>query len=258
MQKFLICFVVAFFLCGCRNFMFSHNENMVADGKVTRLGVADYGLIHVNGLVVLQAVRENTEMIIETNDGDSFGNPSAQIKGIRAIRFRTGPQVTGYLTDLAGKSEEAAKKYVENMPGLVGKSTWDTKFSKPIDAPTLPSIADKVKSIAEPFTCGGDCELVDLARNDSIAYQTAVATKLLTYADDTTKFDGEETTLKHSLESFLTRMKQLLAKGKSKTQMRVKAATVKGGHLIYIRYIMTEPDGSEFETNCPECVLLEE
>ena len=67
-------------------------------------------------------------------------------------------------------------------------------------------------------------------------------------------FDGETTTLKHSLEAFLARMEQLTANGKTTTQMRVKCATVKGGVLTYIRYIMIEPDGNQFETNCPECV----
>ena len=258
MKSFWGLILVAFFLRGCRSFMFSHNANLVGVGKIFKVGAGDYGITYVNGLALIQTVRENNETIIETNDGDSFANPASAVKGIRSIRFRTGPQVTGYLVDLAEKNDEAAKKYVENMPGLVGKSTWDTKFSKPIDTPMLQGVADKVKEVAEPFTCSGDCELTDLSKNNAIAYQASVALKLLSYADDATKFAGEEQTLKHSLESFITRMEQLVARGRTTTQMRIKAATISGGKLTYIRYIMTEPNGYEFETNCPECVLEDE
>ena len=268
MKKLLLslCSVsLSFMFSGCADLMnVSHNGNFVGIGKVTRLGVADYGLVHVNGLAVLQAVRENNEMVIETNDGDGYTNPAATIKGIRTIRFRTGPQITGYLVDLAKHDTEAAKAYVDQMADL-NKASWDTKQQTPTDV-KLPSVttmqgtkkvAEKVKELVEPFTCSGNCDLQDLWKNDSIAYQTAVASKLLTYADDTSSWEGDVTTYKKSLQDFLTRLAKLTVKGKTKTQMRVKYAKIANNKLIDLMYVMIEPD-QEFDTTCPECVLLEE
>ena len=240
----------------------SHNANLVGIGKVFKIGAGDYGITYVNGLIAIEGVRENSEMVVETNDGDSFANPASAVKALRTIRFRTGPQITGYLVDLAEADSDAAKAYVDAMPSI-NKASWDSKQTKPAEVTALKSeaistITDKAKSVLEPFICSGDCELTDIWKISSITYQSAVATKLLTYADDTTKFEGETQTLKHSLESFLTRMEQLTAKGKMTTQMRVKSAKIEGGKLTAINYVMIEDDGNTFETHCPECVLLEE
>ena len=37
------------------------------------------------------------------------------IKGVKRIRRDVGPQITGYLVDLAEKNPEMAKNYVESM-----------------------------------------------------------------------------------------------------------------------------------------------
>ena len=248
----------------------SHNGNLVGVGKVFKIGAGDYGITYVNGLVAIEGVRENTEMVVETNDGDSFANPASAVKALRTIRFRTGPQITGYLVDLAEADSDAANAYVGQIPAL-NTAQWDSKQETPAEAPVLRGGESSVlrggessvlrgggNAAVELFTCSGDCELTDLWKISTIAYQSAVASKLLTYADDTTKFDGEEQTFKHSLESFLARMEQLTAKGKSTTQMRIKYAKVEGGRLTAINYVMIEPDGNQFETHCPECVLLEE
>lgn len=261
-MKKIFVLVALVFICGCRSFMFSHNANLVGVGKVFKVGAGDYGIMYVNGLVAIEGVRENSEMVVETNDGDSFANPASAVKGVRSIRFRTGPQITGYLVDLAEKDSEAAKAYVKKMPDI-NKASWDAKQTKPVETTALKSealsaVAGKAKTLPEPFDCSGDCELTDLWKISSITYQSAVAMKLLTYADDTTKFEGEKTTLKYSLESFLKRMEQLTAKGKTTTCMRVKYAKVEGGRLTDINYVMIEDDGNTFETHCPECVLLEE
>ena len=57
---------------------------------------------------------------------------------------------------------------------------------------------------------------------------------------------------------FLVRMAQLYAKGKTTTQMRVKYAVIKSNQIVDMEYVMIEPDGNQFDTHCPECVLLEE
>ena len=213
---------------------------------------------------------------LDSTTGFSYDPSSNTYKGIKSLEYSLPPQVTGYSVKFAKENPEVAKVYYEALlkyyEAEKGAKAQAPLVSDEKSREATSSVADVLKKAlekskalgkadgesAEPFSCSGNCELTGLAKNDAISYQTAVATKLLSYADDTTKFDGEETTLKHSLESFLTRMEKLLAKGKTTTQLRIKAATVKADKLIYIRYIMTEPDGNEFETNCPECVLLEE
>ena len=122
---------ITLFAAGCTKV--SHNANLVGVGKVFKVGAGDYGITYVNGLIGIQAVRENSEAIVETNDGDSFANPASAVKGLRTIRFRTGPQITGYLVDLSKKNPEAAAQYVKTMPKL-NTNAWDAKQNKPIDA----------------------------------------------------------------------------------------------------------------------------
>ena len=103
--------------------MYSHNANLVGKGKTFKAGVGDYGILYVNGIFGMQAVRENSEMEIETSDGDSFANPTSTTKGSVVIRFRTGPQITGYLVDLAKQNGELAKEYLGKMDEL-NKVQW--------------------------------------------------------------------------------------------------------------------------------------
>lgn len=248
--------------CSCRNFMFSHNAYQVADGKVFRLGTPEFNLTFVRGTVTTMIVRENTEAVVETNNGDAVGKPTGTFRGLTTARFRTGPQMTGYLKDVARRDPVTARKYVEQMSEL-NKAQWDVQQKTPVDiSPVQPeplqTVTEKIKSVVEPFTCpNANCELTNLWKDNRIAYQTAVATKLLTYADDTTAWEGEVTTFKKSLEMFLTRMAQLTAKGKTTTCMRVKYARI-NGKLVDLNYVMIEDDGREFDTHCPECVPLED
>lgn len=241
----------------------SHSLNSVASGKVFRFGTPECSLLYVNGTLVTSIVRENSEIVVETNDGDSVSNPSGVFKGLKSIRFRTAGQATGYLKDLAKKDPAAAKAYIKAMPELC-KPAWDTKYENPIEAPLIQSaplqtVTEKIKSAVEPFTCpNGNCELTNLWKDNRIVYQTAVVNKLLTYADETSGWAGEVTPFKQTLNMFLTRMAQLTAKGKTTTCMRVKYARIKDGKLVDLNYIMIEDDGREFDTHCPECVLLED
>ena len=233
----------------------SHNFDNIISGKYFNIGVGDYGVTYANGLVVIQAVRENTESVIETNDGDKFGNPEAISKGIRSIRFRTGSQVSGYLVDLAKKDPAAAEAYVNIMPKL-SKTYWDAKQDKPIDVDIV-DVAKKAQEIIDPFDCNGNCDLQDLWRNDTIAYQQACATKLLNYTDDKAGWEGDAVTFRQSLRMFLVRMAQLTAMGRTTTCMRVKYATIKDNQIVDMNYVMIQPDGTQFDTHCPECVPLE-
>lgn len=252
-----------------------HNFSMFGVG--TGFGLNQHGMSYGDGLLATFVTKDGAKFRAELDSttGFSYDPKTNTYKGIKSLEYSLPPQITGYAVDFARDNPEVAKAYYEALlkyyesenkaastkAPLVSDEKSKDASSKVTDV--LKKALDKAKSLAgsasdEPFTCNGDCELTGLAANNTIAYQTAVATKLLSYADDTTKFDGETTTLKHSLEAFISRMEKLLAKGKSTTQMRIKAATVKDSRLIYIRYIMTEPDGNEFETNCPECVAIDE
>ena len=232
----------------------SHNFDNIIIGKYFNIGVGDYGVTFANGLVVLKAVRENTESVIETNDGDKFGNPEAVTKGIRSIRFRTGSQISGYMVDLAKKSPEAALEYVKTMPAL-NKVYWDSKQDKAID---IEGASKAAEEIVNPFDCNGDCDLQDLWKNNSIAYQNAVAVKLLNYTDDKATFPDSKTTFYHSLQSFITRLAKLTVRGRTLTQMRVKYAKIKDNKIVDMMFVMIEPDGNTFDTTCPECVMEDE
>ena len=261
MKRFaLVCIIMtAMGLCctSCRSFMYSHNANTVADGKVFRIGTPEFNIMFVRGTLMVTVARENTEAVVEANNGDSEGKPTGSFRGLTTARFRTGPQVSGYLKDIAKKDPETAKAYINSMPKL-NKAQWDVKQTEPVDAPSIQEASKKAEEIINPFDCNGNCELKDLWKNNNIAYQRAVATKLLNYTDEKAGWEGETYTFKHSLQTFLVRMAQLSAKGRTVTQMRVKYAVIKDNQIVDMAYIMIEPDGNQFDTHCPECVLLDE
>ena len=257
MKKLFTIIAFTMLLTSCRNFMYSHNANTVADGKVYRIGTPEFNITFVRGTLMTTVARENTEAVFETNNGDSVSNPSGSFRGLTTARFRTGPQITGYLKDIAQKDQETAKAYINAMPKL-NKAMWDVKQSEPVDAPSIQEMADKTKELIDPFDCNGDCDLQGLWKNNAIAYQQAVATKLLNYTDDKAGWEGDTVTFRQSLRMFLVRMAQLYAKGKTTTQMRVKYAVIKSNQIVDMEYVMIEPDGNQFDTHCPECVLLEE
>jgi len=129
--------VAAAFLAGC-----SHNGGVVGIGKVFKIGSNECSILYVNGLFSFHGVRENAESVIETSDSDSLGNPTAGVAGVRTIRFRTGPQVTGNLVKLAQKDPEAAKAYVNVMPEL-NTNAWEAKNADVTKAEPPPIPAKK-------------------------------------------------------------------------------------------------------------------
>ncbi len=261
MKRFVVLCIIMIVLglccTSCRNFMSSHNFNTVADGKVFRFGTPEFNLLFVRGTVTTTIGRENIETVVETNNGDSVSNPAGSFRGLTTAKFRVGPQITGYLKDIAETDPATAKAYINAMPKL-NKAMWDVKQSEPVDAPSIQEMAERAQELIDPFVCNGDCDLQDLWKNNAITYQQAVATKLLSYTDEKSGWEGDTVTFRQSLRMFLVRMAQLTAKGKTTTCMRVKYAIVKSNQITDLNYVMIEPDGNQFDTHCPECVLLEE
>ena len=110
----LFAFIAIIFLVSC-----SHNPALFTMGKRfqagTTPGSADLGLSYTNGLSIIDIPRENSswEMEIADDEGLSFDSTTNTLRGVRKITRKTGIQITGYLVDLAEKSPEAAKAYIE-------------------------------------------------------------------------------------------------------------------------------------------------
>ena len=111
----------------------AHNISMFAKGKVFTLN--ETGLHYVNGEVVYEIARENSEMEAEFVDADGLGNFSgtSQIKGGMRVRRVISKQITGYAADLAKVCPEAVIAYLQDSslpdldpmpsPGKAGNAT---------------------------------------------------------------------------------------------------------------------------------------
>lgn len=268
MKKLIITLAIsAALLTGC-----GHNVGIVGVGTGFRAGGNGYGINYGEGFfgsfVTRDGVRFKAE--IDSTTGFSYDPTSNTYKGIRAIEYSLPPQINGYAVKFAKDNPDVAKAYYEALIKYYGGNSTapqtqisdeKSKSASTIIADVLKAALEKAKGksedTAEPFTCDGDCDLANLDSISSRLYQTAVAKTLLTYADDTAKFDGEELTLKASLEQFLTRMAQYEAKGISSVGLRVRRATIKANKLTAVRYVYYE-DGKEIETNCPQCIFIPE
>ena len=99
----------------------SHNTGAFTIGTRINAGVdpqnVTANISYTDGLNVVDISRENSswDLEIDSNNGVSVDGSSGTIKGIKRIRRDVGPQITGYLVDLAEKNPEMAKNYVESM-----------------------------------------------------------------------------------------------------------------------------------------------
>ena len=271
---------------GCSNI--SHNANLFASGKYYNLGTPNYGFTYVNGTTVVSVNRENSETVVEANDGDGLTQASSAFKGIRVVKFRSGPQVTGYLVDLAKKSPDSAILYVNQMPAINSgnKAAWDSKPQTPIDVnvpkaqgsssdttkkesstkdkvkDAIDKVKDKIsgkdKGSSEPESTGvvkGDGTYKDLDKDWTIAHQRALAEELIVYADNVTK-NGSGETWKDAIKDYQNRLDKLVAHKLTKTNVRFKWVTIKNGVISDMRWVLYDRD-TEWEDYCPTCVAMD-
>ena len=99
----------------------SHNTSGFTIGTRINAGVdpqnATANISYTDGLNVIDVSRENSTWALEV-DGDSglsYDEQSGSVKGVRKIRRSVGPQITGYLVELAEKHPEAALEYTKSM-----------------------------------------------------------------------------------------------------------------------------------------------
>ncbi len=268
----IIC-VLVLFLSGCRNFMFSHNANQFFSGDFVQVGFGDYGLTFGSGTALTLVVRENTEIKVDMqNDNDFTGAPTTKLNSVKSLSFRTGPQVTGYLVELAEKSPEAAEAYVGEMPDI-NKASWDTKqvtqSKSSGEKSSSDNYIDYLKAKLASISGGaamptlseikGDGEYNNLYADRSITAQAALTSELLKFADDTAAMPGTGETLKDTLVHYAGMLAQLKAKGKSETtKITLGRATISGGKLTALMYRLKEDDGTYRDEECPSCFPLED
>ena len=103
-----------FLVTGC-----SHNTSAFTVGTRLNAGLdpqnATANISYTDGLNVVDISRENSswDLEIDADNGVSVDSASWKIKGVKRIRRDVGPQITGYLVDLAEKDIDMAKSYVE-------------------------------------------------------------------------------------------------------------------------------------------------
>lgn len=265
--------VLTLFIAGC-----GHSGNFTASGKVLTIGTPEIGITYVNGLMSVTGSRENTESVIEFGDDDGIsGAPTAELKSVRTIRYKTGVQLNGYAVDLAKKAPDAIVEYLKIMPDLNTAPTWDSKetlksssSSSKSDSKSsttgyieylkekLKGIVGKDKEIKE--TIKGDGEYKELYKDNSIEAQAALTAELLKYADDETGMPTSGETIKDCLVHYAGRLAQLKAKGISHaTKITLDRATIKNGKLTYLMLrLLNESTGTYQDEECANCFELEE
>lgn len=112
----LAMFAALFLVAGC-----SHNTGAFTVGTRINFGLDPQNVTanvsYTDGLNVVDISRENSswDLEIDVNNGVSVDTSSGTIRGVKRIRRDVGPQITGYLVDLAESDPEMAKSYVESL-----------------------------------------------------------------------------------------------------------------------------------------------
>ena len=111
----VLALILAALLFGC-----GHNTAALTIGTRANIGIdpenATANISYVDGMNLLDLSRENSGWVIETDAQLGITkDKDGTIKGVRSIRRTIGPQITGYLVDLAKTNPDLAKEYVEAM-----------------------------------------------------------------------------------------------------------------------------------------------
>ena len=97
----------------------SHNSALLMMGKKGSIGVDPQTFTvnaqYMDGLALGDVSRENSEweLTVDDNAGISYDTKNGTLKGVKKIRRKLGPQISGYLTELAEKDPESAREYMK-------------------------------------------------------------------------------------------------------------------------------------------------
>lgn len=106
--------IAAVIMTGC-----GHNTGTLTIGTRFNAGLdpqnATANVSFTDGLNVVDVSRENSswDISVDADSGVSVDSKSGTIKGVKRIKREVGPQITGYLVDLAKKDPEMARMYIE-------------------------------------------------------------------------------------------------------------------------------------------------
>jgi len=109
-----LCCTLAVIATGC-----SHNTGAFTVGTRLNAGLdpqsATANVSYTDGLNVVDVSRENSswDIEIDADGGVSVDAQTGNVKGVKRLKREVGPQITGYLVELAEKDPEMAKMYVE-------------------------------------------------------------------------------------------------------------------------------------------------
>ena len=120
------CAIMLSLLAGC-----SHNTSAFTIGTRINAGLdpqnATANVSYTDGLNVVDVSRENAswELEVDADNGVSLDQETGKIKGVKRIKRNVGPQITGYLVELATKDPEMARSYVEAV-----KNYWKAQAAE--------------------------------------------------------------------------------------------------------------------------------
>ena len=112
--KFFMASVAALLVTGC-----SHNTGTFFAGTRFNAGLdpqnATLNMSYDRGVAVVDVARENStwDIKVDSSAGVSIDPDSGTVKGIESIRREVGPQITGYLVELAQSHPDFALEYIK-------------------------------------------------------------------------------------------------------------------------------------------------
>lgn len=110
-------------MAGC-----GHNSALLSMGKKLSIGIDPQTYTvnaqYMDGLALGDVSRENSswELSVDDTAGVSYDSKTGTLKGVKHIKRELGPQITGYLRDLAEKDPESARTYLKAT-----EKYWDAK-----------------------------------------------------------------------------------------------------------------------------------
>lgn len=110
----LLALAALFFAAGC-----SHNTGAFTVGTRVNFGLDPQNVTanvsYTDGLNVVDISRENSSWDLEIDSESGLSIENGKVNGVKRIRRDVGPQITGYLVDLAESNPDMAKNYVESL-----------------------------------------------------------------------------------------------------------------------------------------------
>lgn len=159
---------VLFAMTGC-----SHNTGAFTIGTRINAGLdpqnATANISYTDGLNVVDVSRENSswDLEIDADNGVSVDGTAGTIKGVKRIRRDVGPQITGYLVDLAEKNPDMAKNYIESMKYYWKYRADGFSISEELDGENIEAVVQKAPETSSDSGDGESSEAKQAATQET-------------------------------------------------------------------------------------------